>query len=170
VSEPFDRPSCTDVVRSVRITYTIRSKPTPRGHELRVAMTLDNRLDWYFGGITVGGFNVAGDPRARHDPPTASWGGSSADTFSARPMTKRTRRLLTGVSLRGRPEADEITEFGAWADVFIAKTPKPSSDLGPVCNMPTHVRAPQGLVAGHPDGTWHLSAGQARRAVRQLHR
>lgn len=158
------------MVRGVKITYTIRSKPTRQGHDLRVNMTVDNQLDWYFGGITVGGFNVAGDSRGRHEPPTASWGGSSDDTFAARPMTKRTRALLTGASLRGRRQADEITEFGAWADVFIAKIPTPSSDFGPVCDMPTHIRAPERLVAGHPDGTWHLSAAKARRAVRQVDR
>jgi hypothetical protein len=145
------------VRQGLKVTYTIRRVPTPHGPQFRVALTIDNTLDWVFGGLIFGGFDLTGVPRNRNNSQPYGWGGSSLDTLQPEPLTRRTTRVWAGGTPEGVvvPSDTQIVDLDLNTYLSVPRRPHDIySKWVDHCAMPARVRAPRRLVAGHPTGHW----------------
>lgn len=136
---------CRQFLSGVRLHYDITAVPTAGGREIGLHMTLENRTDARVAGSTSGVLRVAPGPPSNR----ISWGGSSADELYQRPGTTVRRPVWHDRQPPGwHPVGDKVTSFDFSTYSY---APGPGTT---VCFIPATVRAPRGLVVGHPSGRW----------------
>lgn len=136
---------CRQFLSGVRLHYEITAVPTGGGREIGLHMTLENRTDGRIAGSTSGVLRVAPGPPSNR----ISWGGSSADELYQKPGTTVRRPVWHDRQPPGwHPVGDRVTSFDFSTYSY---APGPGTT---VCFIPATVRAPRGLVVGHPSGRW----------------
>jgi hypothetical protein len=136
---------CRHFLSGVRLHYDITAVPTAGGREIGLRMRLENRTDARIEGSTSGVLRVAPGPPSNR----ISWGGSSADELYQKPGTTERRPVWDERQPPGwHPVGDTVTslDFSTYS-----YAPGPGTT---VCLIPATVRAPRGLVVGHPTGRW----------------
>jgi len=136
---------CRQFLSGVRLRFDITAVPTVGGREIGLHMTLENGTDGRLAGSTSGVLRVAPGPPSNR----ISWGGSSADElYQSRGTTVRRPVWHDRQPPGWHPVGDKVTSFDFSTYSY---APGPGT---PVCFIPATVRAPRGLVAGHPSGRW----------------
>lgn len=150
--------ACAGVEKPATVIYTIHTRPTTAGKELWVTLTVHNGLSR---GLYVQVGGALGVTEVNPGTaPLVLWGGSSADVIKIRPDGEWTHEVVSaGPQPLSIPATARVSGISAYASLF------PVRGRGHVCSAPARVKAPRGLVVGHPDGNWVLPTG--RQSVRQ---
>lgn len=136
---------CRTFLSGVTLRYDITAEPADAGREIGLHMTLVNRTGTRLAGSTAGTLRVSPGPPSNR----ISWGGSSADEVYQKPGTASRREVWHERQPPGwHPVGDRVTSFDFSTYAY-------APGHGTVaCFMPAAVRAPRGLVVGHPSGRW----------------
>ena len=147
---------CREYETKVRLVYTVVSRPTPAGKALSVRLTVHNGSERHLLG-DIGGAMAVRVPGAS-SPSGYEWGDSPDDVIGVRALTTRDV-LMSNLSARplSVPADAKVSVLGLWSRLGPSRTGRAP------CSLPALVRAPSGLVLGHPSGHWSLSVRRGER-------
>ena len=141
---------CGRYEKKVRLVYTVVSHRTASGKDLTITLTVHNGFERHLLGDIGGAMAVT--MRNPGSPPRYEWGDSPNDVVGAQALT--THRVLIsnlGVKPLSVPAEAKVSVLGVWSRLGPSRTGRAP------CSLPAQVRAPRGLVIGHPGGRWFLS-------------
>ena len=153
-------PFCSEYEKKVRLVYTVVSRRTASGQDLSVTLAVHNDFDRHLLG-DIGGAMAATEP-SPGSPPRYEWGDSPNDVVGVRALTTRRVPIASlGVKPLSVPAGARVSVLGVWSHLGPSRTGREP------CWLPAQVRAPRGLVVGHPDGRWFLSVRRGQQLDRQ---
>ena len=151
---------CREYAKNVRLVYAVVSRHTASGKDLMITLTVHNDFERHLLGDIGGAMAVT--ERSPGSPPRYEWGDSPSDVVAVRART--TRRLpIThlGVEPLSVPTGARVSVLGVWSRLGPSRTGREP------CWLPAEVRAPRGLVIGHPSGRYSLSVRRGQQLDRQ---
>jgi hypothetical protein len=154
---------CREYEKKVRLVYTVVSRRAGSGKVLTIRLTVHNGSDRHLLGDIGGAMAVTGQrpgSSTRYE-----WGDSPDDVIGVRALT--TRRVLMsnlGAKPLAVPADARVSLLGVWSRLGPSRTGREP------CRLPADLRAPRGLVLGHPDGHWTLSARRGERLADRARR
>jgi hypothetical protein len=154
---------CREYEKQVRLVYTVVSRRTASGKDLTITLTVHNGSERHLLGDIGGAMAVT--MRGPGSPPLYEWGDSPNDVVGVHALTTR-RVLISNLGTKPQPvPADaKVSVLGVWSRLGPSRTGREP------CSLPADVRAPRGLVIGHPDGRWSLSARRGQQLAEQAQR
>lgn len=151
---------CREYAKKVRLVYTVVSRHTASGNHLTVTLTVHNDFERHLLGDIGGAMAVT--ERSPGSPPRYEWGDSPNDVVAVRALTTR-RVPITNLGAKplSVPTGARVSVLGVWSRLGPSRTGREP------CWLPAQVRAPRGLVIGHPGGRWSLSVRRGQQLDRQ---
>lgn len=151
---------CREYEKKVRLVYTVVARHTASGKELTVRLTLHNDFERHLLGDIGGAMAVT--ERTPGSPSRYEWGDSPQDVVAVRALTTRRVSITNlGVKPLSVPAGARVSVLGVWSRLGPSRTGREP------CWLPARVRAPRGLVIGHPGGRWSLSVSRGQQLDRQ---
>lgn len=154
---------CRQYEKQVRLVYTVVARRTVSGTDLSVRLTVHNGSERHLLGDIGGAMAVTGQRPG--SPPLYEWGDSPNDLIGVSALTTR-RVLISNLATKPLtvPAEAKVSVLGVWSRLGPSRTGRAP------CWLPAQVRAPRGLVVGHPSGRWFLSVRRGLQLEERAHR
>lgn len=154
---------CREYEKKVRLVYTVVSRRTGSGKDLSIRLTVRNGFERHLLGDIGGAMAVT--MQGPGSPPLYEWGDTPNDVIGVKALTTR-QVLISNLEAKplSVPAEAKVSVLGVWSRLGPSRTGRAP------CSLPAHVRAPRGLVIGHPGGRWFLSARRGQQLEERAHR
>ena len=151
---------CKEYEKKVRLVYTVVSRRTASGRDLTITLAVHNDFERHLLGDIGGAMAVT--ERSPGSPPRYEWGDTPNDVVGVRALTTRRVQITNlGAKPLSVPAGARVSVLGVWSRLGPSRTGREP------CWLPAQVRAPRGLVIGHPGGRWFLSVRRGQQLDRQ---